>query len=109
MCQENGQWSGSVPDCQGEFLIPYNLSGSNSFRLNSTLLHHDAVDCGQAPDIAHAEVTINGTSLYDVATYHCTTGYRQTGGSQLVCQDQGWNGELPFCAGKCSHVCLMTS
>ena len=61
-----------------------------------------AVDCGRPPSVANAEVTTNGSRVFDVATYHCAIGYRLTGGQRLVCQhEREWEGELPSCTGIC--------
>ena len=63
------------------------------------------MECGLAPEVPRAEVTANGTTLHDVATYDCIAGYRITGGDrQLECQLQGtrgeWQGTRLMCTGK---------
>ena len=44
-------------------------------------------------------VTLNGTSIYSVATYSCSqTGYMLNETTNRVCQDNGsWTGTVPSC------------
>ena len=60
-----------------------------------------AVDCGTLTDPANGWVTLTvGTSLGQVATYNCNTGYNLVGDSTRTCQAEGnWSGSAPTCEG----------
>ena len=68
-----------------------------------------AVDCGNLTHPANGQVTLTaGTTVGQIATYSCDTGYNLVGDSTRTCQATGnWSGSAPTCQGVLLHsVCL---
>jgi CUB/sushi domain-containing protein len=72
-CQANATWSGAAPTC-------------------------DPKDCGAPPTPTHGSVSAPKTTLGQVATYSCSSGYTLSGAMTRTCQaDQTWSASTPTC------------
>ncbi|XP_052871678.1 sushi, von Willebrand factor type A, EGF and pentraxin domain-containing protein 1 [Anopheles cruzii] len=74
-CEENGRWSGEIPECV-------------------------YVDCETPADIVHGKVTLaTNATYYGAATlYECGDNYKLDGVSRRLCLEDGtWSHEAPRC------------
>ncbi|XP_008215827.1 sushi, von Willebrand factor type A, EGF and pentraxin domain-containing protein 1 [Nasonia vitripennis] len=74
-CEENGTWSGSVPQCV-------------------------YVDCGKPMDIEHGQYTLTSNVTYYGAAvlYECDGNYELDGYARRLCLDNAtWSNETPVC------------
>ncbi len=60
------------------------------------------VDCGPLTDPANGQVDISsGTTLMNIASYSCDTGYTLTGSTERTCKADGmWSLYEPVCEGE---------
>ena len=89
-------WSGSAPTCECMLLI---IELSSNTCVHDVSLLSTVVDCGALPDPANGQVNDTaGTTLGQIATYSCSTGYNLVGNSTRMCQATGvWSGSAPTC------------
>uniref|UniRef100_A0A1A9VUL7 Sushi, von Willebrand factor type A, EGF and pentraxin domain-containing protein 1 n=1 Tax=Glossina austeni TaxID=7395 RepID=A0A1A9VUL7_GLOAU len=74
-CEDNGQWSGTVPECI-------------------------YVECGPPPNIDRGKVTLatNATYYGAAALYECDINFKLDGVSRRLCTEDGtWSHETPKC------------
>ena len=56
------------------------------------------MDCNALTDPANGQVSTNGTTFGQTATYSCNTGYNLVGDNTRTCQAIGyWSGSEPTC------------
>ena len=93
-CGAAGVWSGSEPTCERMLL----LSNMPVKYVHNVFLLSSAVDCNPLSDPANGQVSTNGTTFGETATYSCNTGYNLVGDSTRTCQATGnWSGSEPTC------------
>ena len=93
-CQATGNWSGSAPTCERMLL----LSNITIKYVHNVFLLSSAVDCNALSDPANGQVSTNGTTFGQTATYSCNTAYNLVGNSTRTCQATGnWSGSEPTC------------
>ena len=68
------------------------------------------VDCGTLANPGNGEVNHTaGTTIGQIATYSCNTGYNLVGDNTRTCQDPGvWSESAPTCQGMLfltPHTC----
>ena len=111
-CQEDGQWSGTFPNCTGRIVwveswLTIN-SGKYVILIQLFFLWYflwwffSAISCGDPGEIANAKRILSGEFYNDIVVYTCDTGYNQTSGDmERTCQEDGhWSGSLPTCQGN---------
>ena len=97
-CQNNGQWSGRVPECISTFLSKQKYI---AISLLVYLILEPVVDCGQLQSIAFGAVGAVSTTEDSVAVYTCENGYQLIGTSVRTCLSSGlWSGIPPVCTSK---------
>ena len=70
------------------------------------ILLSTAVDCDTLSNPANGQVSTNGTTFEQTATYSCNTGYNLMGDNTRTCQATGeWSGSEP----TCERMLLITS
>ena len=102
-CQNDRQWSGGPPTCNGINQCP--LVYTRNFHYYCKHIIPNTVPC-PALSVANGRVSygngITGAPIptYIVATYSCTTGYVLTGDSMRTCTSSGlWTRSDPVCVG----------
>lgn len=94
-CENDGQWSASLPTCNGKYFTIYltNL-------ILTKMLNCLAVDCGDPGTPANGVRSLTTTTLNSIVLYECNRGFVLDGSSSRVCQASGvWSGLLPVCRG----------
>ncbi|XP_064386119.1 sushi, von Willebrand factor type A, EGF and pentraxin domain-containing protein 1-like isoform X4 [Halichondria panicea] len=68
------------------------------------------VSCGSLDDPINGRVTTTGTTLSNIATYTCNTGYTRSGDQTRTCQANGdWSGSEPVCNLICPNLGVPTN
>ena len=93
-CGATRNWSGSEPTCERMLL----LNNSPIKYVNNIFLLSTAIDCSALSDPANGQVSTNGTTFGETATYSCNPGYNLVGDSTRTCGATGnWSGSEPTC------------
>ena len=97
-CEQNeiiGQWTLQQPTCSRKSEIF--ASDHNDHSLVPL-----AVDCGPLNNPTYGLVTsVSGTTLNNMATYSCNSGYTLNGTQMRICQASGrWSNAEPICDGE---------
>ena len=66
--------------------------------IQDLLCFFSEIVCPGLDDPANGEVTVNGVTPGDTATYSCNTGYNLVGAETVTCGDDGaWSADPPMC------------
>ena len=100
ICQENEDWSGSEPICEG--IISNVLCDFVTHEVNIIIVTITLVaECGFLMDPDNGLVTLTGSSFGSIATYVCDTEFNLIGNMQRTCQEnEDWSGSEPTCQSK---------
>ena len=101
-CQSDGQWSGSVPQCNRTLSCVLLLGKCYNLRSSLNLT---AIDCGNPGTPQNGYRELPSTTLSSQVTYHCLQGYVLVGDGTRECLESGlWSGSLPVCECESTQV-----
>ena len=102
-CEENGQWSGDVPQCQRKLISITMIIASIEICL--------AVNCGSPLIPTNGGIIAPSTTFGSVMTHTCDSGFVLCGENNRTCQsNRSWSGSTPNCTSKAfyslSELCI---
>lgn len=99
-CEENGLWSGTIPQCICKYLNSLSIVRCNS---QNIMLNNLVVDCKNPDKIEHGKYNLASNVTYYGSTvlYECDPNFELDGISRRLCLENGtWSSETPKCRGK---------
>ena len=110
VCQNDGQWSGSEPICEGqgcEYRV-YEWYVRKVYAIYLMVLfsiiialQFTAILCANLSSPVSGTVILDANTFGSQANYSCSEGYTLNGTTTRVCQADGqWSGSEPICEGQ---------